>query len=72
MKPLFGLLYTLLFFSYVTVGLFVLFHILRYSLSRPAAVFGTILFVSVLLVLLFTNAIIFFSLPFDTLLPKNL
>lgn len=68
MKPIFGLLYTVLFFSYVATALFVVFHIVRYSLSRKAALFGILLFSSVLTTLLFTNALLFFSLPFDNLL----
>lgn len=71
MKPFFGLLYTLLFFSYVAIGTFVLFHILRYSISRRNGFLGAFLFITVLGVLLFTNALLFFSLPLDMLLPKN-
>ena len=71
MRPLFGLLYTVLFFSYVATAAFIVFHIIRYSLDRKIAFFGVVLFVSVLAVLLFTNAMLFFSLPIETLLPVN-
>lgn len=69
MRFVFGLIYTFLFFSFVVTGLFVVFHLLRYSLNRKVAVFGTLLFTTVLAVLLFANAILFFSLPFETLVP---
>lgn len=68
---IFKLLYTLLFFSYVVVALFIVFHIFRYSLKRGTAVFGATLFLIVFFILLFTNALIFFSLPLDTLIPSS-
>jgi len=71
MRQLFGSLYTFLFFSYVVTALFIVFHLVRYSLSRSSATFMTVLFLSVLVVLLFTNAMIFFSLPLDGLFPAN-
>jgi len=71
MKPIFGLLYTVLFFSYMVTALFIVYHILKYSLSPKTRLFGSLLFLGVLTVLLFTNALLFFSLPVDTLLPHN-
>lgn len=68
---IFRLLYTLLFFSYVVMALFIVFHIFRYSLKRTSAHFGVTLFLVVFFVLLFTNAILFFSLPLSTLLPHS-
>lgn len=69
MRPLLGLIYTILFFSYIATSIFIVYHIVRYSLSRQTAIFGVTLFITVLTVLLFTNALIFFSLPLDTLVP---
>ncbi len=69
MRFVFGLLYTFLFLSFVITGLFVVFHLLRYSLNRKVALFGTLLFMSVLGILLFTNALLFFSLPLEEMLP---
>jgi hypothetical protein len=65
MQELFGILYTLLFFCYVAAAVFVVFHIQRYSLNRKKAFFGTALFLSVAVILLFINAILFFTLPFS-------
>jgi len=69
MRLAFGLIYTFLFFSYMLAALFVVFHLLRYSLNRKVAVFSTIFFLCVLTILLFTNALIFFSLPIESMLP---
>jgi FtsH-binding integral membrane protein len=71
MQPIFGLLYTVLFFSYIATALFVVFHIVRYSLKRSTAVFGVTLFLVVFGVLIFSNALIFFSLPFNEMLPRS-
>ncbi len=67
MQSLFGLFYTLLFLCYIFAALFVVFHILRYSLDRKKALFGVTFFLSVAAILLFINAILFFSLPFSEL-----
>lgn len=69
MRSIFGLIYTIFFLSCVTTALFVVFHLLRYSLNRKVAVFGTVFFLAVLAILLFTNALIFFTLPLETLFP---
>jgi hypothetical protein len=74
MRLVFGGLYTFLFFSYIVTGAFITFHLLRYSFHRKVAFFGTIFFLSVLSILLFTNALIFFSLPIEEFikLPSSL
>lgn len=69
MRLVSGLLYTILFLSYTLTALFVVFHLLRYSLDRKSAVFSTIFFVVVFTILLFTNAALFFSLPLEQLFP---
>jgi len=68
MQTLLGLLYTLLFLCYVFAAIFVLFHLLRYSLNKQSGLLGSLLFGVVAAILLFTNALLFFSLPFDELL----
>lgn len=69
MLLIFGLLYTVFFFSYVVMALFITFHLLRYSLDRKSAVLTVTFFLSIFLILLVLNALSFFSLPFATLLP---
>jgi hypothetical protein len=69
MQPIFGLLYTILFLSYIVTALFIVFHLLRYSIDRASTVFTVTLFLSVFIILLLLNALAFFSLPFESLLP---
>ncbi len=69
MRLVLGLLYTVLFLCYVMTALFVVFHLLRYSLDRKSAVFTTLFFVTVFIILLFTNAVLFFSLPIEKFFP---
>jgi len=49
------------------MGLFVIFHIVRYSVKRNLAFFGVTLFVSVFFLLLISNYLLFFSLPLNEL-----
>lgn len=69
MHSLFGILYALMFLSYVGAGIFIVYHFLRYSPTRIGATVGITIFLSVFLVLLFTNAMFFFMLPIDTFFP---
>lgn len=71
MQTLLGLLYSLLFLCYVFAAIFVLFHLLRYSLNKHSGLIGALVFGVVAALLLFTNAILFFSLPFEELLITN-
>ena len=71
MQLIFGLLYTILFFSFVVTALFIVFHLLRYTLNRKMALFSTALFLVVFTILLVSNAALFFSLPLADLLPMN-
>lgn len=70
MRLVFGLLYTVLFFSFVATALFIAFHLLRYSLNRRVALLSTVFFVLVFSILIIINAALFFSLPLDILLPS--
>ena len=71
MQLIFGLLYTVLFFVYIIMALFIVFHLLRYTLNRKTAVLSTSFFLVVFTILLFSNAILFFSLPLSELLPSS-
>ncbi len=71
MRSLFGLLYTVLLFSYIATALFIVFHIVRYSFKRSSMLFGITLFLVVLCVLVFINALIFFSLPMDKIFSNS-
>lgn len=69
MQSLFSILYALMFLAYISAGGFVVYHFLRYSPTRTGAIIGVTLFLSVFLVLIFTNAMLFFMLPIDSFFP---
>lgn len=72
MQLFFGIAYLLFFLGVVVASLFIVFHLSRYSLNRKLAIGMTALFVGVSAVLLWSNSMIFLSLPLDTLLiPTN-
>lgn len=71
MQLIFGILYTILFLSYVMTALFIVFHLLRYALNRKMALLSTVFFLTVFTILLFSNSLLFFSLPLDSLLPTS-
>ncbi len=69
MHSFFGILYALIFLAYVSASGFIVYHFLRYSPTRIGATVGTTIFLTVFLVLIFTNAMIFLMLPLDTFFP---
>lgn len=71
MKEVLGLLYSILFICYVFAAVFVLFHLLRYSLNKQQGLIGAIVFAAVAALLLFTNALLFFNLPFEEIFNLN-
>lgn len=68
MNEIMWLLYLVVVLGIALVSGFVVYHILRYSLSRKRAVEGAILFISVLLFLLFTNMMLFSRLDWRSIL----
>lgn len=56
-------LVSLLMFS--VTGLFIVFHIVKYSYSKPGAFFMLCLFLPVTAVLIFLNAALFFAVDFE-------
>jgi hypothetical protein len=68
MRALFGLIYIFLFLGYVLASFFIVFHLSRYALDRKMAFFAILLFLVVTCILLAANVILFFQLPFDSLL----
>lgn len=71
MQAFLGIVYLIFFLGCITAGLFILFHLLRYALDRKLALFMGLLFTTVAVILLATNTVLFFSLPFDELLPLS-
>lgn len=68
MQNFFGILYLVFFLGCVIASLFILFHLLRYALNKKLALFMSLLFTIVTLILLVSNTVLFFSISFDTLL----
>lgn len=68
MQSLLGLIYLILFFSFIITSFIILFHIARYSLNRSVALLAGSLFALVMLVLLSTNVLLYLRLPWDSLL----
>jgi hypothetical protein len=71
MQGFFGILYAFLFIGLTLASFFILFHLSRYTLNRRVASLAALLFIAVTTVLLFTNAMLFFRLPMQELLPQS-
>ncbi len=68
MQSFFAICYLVFFLGCVIASLFILFHLLRYALDRKMAILMSLIFTTVVLVLLITNTVLFFSLPLNSLL----
>jgi len=68
MTRILTLFYLILFLGVGLTSAYVVYHILRYSLSKRQAVLTVGLFGSVLLFLLATNALFFFRIDWDGML----
>lgn len=68
MQNFFGLFYLVIFLGCVMASLFILFHLLRYALDKKLALFMSLLFTVVTITLLISNTVLFFNLPFDSLI----
>jgi hypothetical protein len=66
-----NLLYLILFLGLTTVGMYICYHILRYSLSKGAAFASVFVFATVFLFFLATNAITFFRIDWTALLKSS-
>jgi len=67
MTGIINILYLVLFLGISAVGLYVCYHILRYSSSRKNALITALIFASVFLFLLSTNTIAFFRVDWGGL-----
>ncbi len=66
---IFDIIYLLAFFSYILLSLFILYHIIRYSGNKSVMIFTVFFFLTGTILLLFANALLFFSIPFDQFVP---
>ena len=71
--PIFQILYYLVFFAMFLMGIFIIFHVVFYSYSTTSKLAMLAIFIPVAGVLLFTNLVLFTSIPlsqiFGNLLP---
>jgi hypothetical protein len=72
MFGLLAILYLLIILFFIAGGLFVVYHLVKYSFNQQSMIFSTLLFVCVFCVLLLTNLILFFSIDVSALLPSNI
>lgn len=67
MQLFFGITYLLFFAGVIIASLFIMFHLSRYAINQRLATGMTVLFVVVTSILLFTNSMLFLSLPIESL-----
>jgi len=72
MKDILTLFYLLLFLGVSFTGAYIAYHILRYSISKRQAVLTAGLFGSVLVLLMVTNAVLFFRIDWDAISSASL
>jgi hypothetical protein len=71
MSIIFSVVYIIFFLFWIIASLFVVYHIVRYSLDKKAAVLMLLIFISVTSLLLLTNVILFSSLRLDEMFQLN-
>ncbi|MEI6650435.1 MAG: hypothetical protein WCL23_03320 [Candidatus Moraniibacteriota bacterium] len=71
MTQIISLFYLILFLCISATGLFISYHVLRYSQSKKSAVATMVLFSSVFVLLLITNAALFFRVDWNSLLNNS-
>ena len=69
MQGIFDLVYMIAFLGYIILSLFIIYHIIRYSGNKTVLTFTLIFFIVGTIALLFANATLFFSIPFDQFVP---
>ncbi|NTW13837.1 MAG: hypothetical protein HGA31_02275 [Candidatus Moranbacteria bacterium] len=72
MTRILSMFYLILFLGISAAGLYISYHILRYSISKQRAALTMTLFASVFILLLATNATLFFRINWDTLIGNGI
>lgn len=67
MTSILELFYLIMFCGIAAVGLYICYHIVRYSLSRHSGIVTVLIFASVFLFFLSTNAVAFFRVDWNGL-----
>jgi cytochrome c oxidase subunit IV len=63
MLTIFGILYFILLIIYILAGIFIIYHLVKFSLSKSVMILTVGIFVSVFAALLLTNITLFFAIP---------
>ncbi|MDD5084255.1 MAG: hypothetical protein PHT88_05015 [Candidatus Moranbacteria bacterium] len=69
MQAIFNFIYLIVFLSYILLSMFIIYHLVRYSGNRSVMAFTVTFFLIGTACLLFANALLFFSIPFDQFIP---
>lgn len=72
MNEIVGLIYTVLVIGLSGAAVFIVYHILRYSLSKKKAFEGSVLFLAGFVFLLFTNMVLFSRLDWESMLQTTM
>ncbi|MCD6149278.1 hypothetical protein J7J13_00645 [bacterium] len=65
MSNIIGIFYSVIFLSFALAALFIVFHIVRYSINKTSSLVMLVVFISVFSVLLISNMVLFFSVPWE-------
>jgi len=65
MLNIIGIFYFIVFLSFLLTALFIVFHIIRYSINKTSSFLMLVVFVSIFCILLISNVILFFSVPWE-------
>ena len=71
MSTIFNIFYSVLFFIYIIISIFIVYHIVRYSINKKSSLIMLILFISIMLILVFINVQLFKSINFDKIFTNN-
>jgi len=71
MSTVFNILYLVVFLSYIMIGSFIVYHIVRYSINKRSSLVMLILFLFVAVILVFINVQLYKAIDFNTILNPN-
>jgi hypothetical protein len=69
-QTIFSIIYLLAFASYLLISVFIIYHIVRYSGNKAVMLLTVSFFILGTVCLLFANALLFSSIPFDQFVPS--
>ncbi len=69
MQAIFDFIYLIAFVSYLLLSIFIIYHVVRYTSDKAVTTVTLLFFITGTVLLLFANAVFFFAIPFDQLIP---